>query len=152
MNDEMKGRRGKQGSPYGLWVVSCLFAAALLLVIAAALWTAKTGEEPLAEWEHVNQEVEETLKEWEAGQPDEVVYATVDGKVPINSAPAAQLDTLPGIGPSKAAAIVAYRDEQGPFKTLEDLMKVKGIGKKTYDELLPKITLSLPEAPGSATP
>lgn len=48
----------------------------------------------------------------------------------INEADASALATLPGIGPSKAKAIVEYREKKGAFRQVDDLMKVKGIGKK----------------------
>lgn len=55
--------------------------------------------------------------------------------VNINSADAATLDRLlQGIGPAKAEAIVRYRKEHGPFKRLEDLEKVKGIGPKLLEK------------------
>lgn len=58
-----------------------------------------------------------------------------DGKVNLNTATEAELTTLPGIGPSKAAAILAYREENGGFKTIEDLKNVSGIGDKTFEKL-----------------
>jgi len=58
------------------------------------------------------------------------VAATVD----INSADAPALaSAIKGVGPKKAEAIVAYRKEHGPFKSVDDLAKVKGISKKTID-------------------
>jgi competence protein ComEA len=48
---------------------------------------------------------------------------------------------LPGVGPSKAKAIIAYREEHGPFAAPEDLMKVKGIGQKTFDGLKSRISV-----------
>ncbi|WP_109124805.1 helix-hairpin-helix domain-containing protein [Dyella sp. C11] len=54
--------------------------------------------------------------------------------VNINKADAATLaSSLDGIGPSKAAAIVAYRDEHGPFKSADDLSHVKGVGAATLE-------------------
>lgn len=50
------------------------------------------------------------------------------GVVHLNSASEADLDTLPGVGPATASAIVAYRDEHGPFRTVDDLLEVRGIG------------------------
>lgn len=58
-----------------------------------------------------------------------------DGKININTATEAELTTLSGIGPSKAAAIIAYREENGGFKTIEDLKNVSGIGDKTFEKL-----------------
>lgn len=58
-----------------------------------------------------------------------------DGKININTADEALLSTLPGIGPSKAAAIISYREEHGLFAAPEDLKNVTGIGDKTYERL-----------------
>ena len=54
--------------------------------------------------------------------------------VNINTADAKTLESLNGIGSSKAAAIVEYRQANGPFKTVDDLSKVKGIGEKLVDK------------------
>jgi competence protein ComEA len=61
--------------------------------------------------------------------------------VNLNTATVDQLLALPGIGPSKAAAIVETRQKIGGFKKLEDLMKVKGIGRKTFHKLEPMLKL-----------
>lgn len=66
---------------------------------------------------------------------------TVSGKVNINTADLSQLDTLSGIGPAYAQRIIDYRVSKGGFKTLEELMNVKGIGQKTYDKFKDKISL-----------
>lgn len=49
----------------------------------------------------------------------------------INDATKEEIETLNGIGPSKADAIIAYRDEHGPFQTVDEILKVSGIGEKT---------------------
>ena len=62
--------------------------------------------------------------------------------VNINTADAATLaGSLRGIGQRKAEAIVAYRNENGPFKSVDDLVNVKGIGAKTLEQLRPMIAL-----------
>lgn len=58
----------------------------------------------------------------------------------INQATETELMELPGIGPSKAAAILAYREEAGSFKTPEELTEVSGIGDKTFEQLKELIT------------
>ena len=63
------------------------------------------------------------------------------GKVDINRADSSQLTTISGIGPSKAEAIIAYRQENGPFKKTEDITKVSGIGDATYQKIKDKITV-----------
>ncbi|BCO07704.1 hypothetical protein GF1_00800 [Desulfolithobacter dissulfuricans] len=62
-------------------------------------------------------------------------------KVNINSADAKELATLPGIGKAKAEAIIRYRQEKGNFKTIEDLIKVKGIGKKIIKKIEDEVTV-----------
>ena len=59
----------------------------------------------------------------------------------INTADEAQLTSLKGIGPTKAKAITQYRQEHGPFKTVDDLKHVSGIGDKTLAALRPFITV-----------
>lgn len=67
--------------------------------------------------------------------------AVSTGLVNINTATQAELESLPGIGPSKAAAIIAYRQEHGPFARPEDLQDVSGIGPKTWEGLADKVTV-----------
>lgn len=57
------------------------------------------------------------------------------GKININVADETQLTTLPGIGPAKAKAIIAHREEQGKFQSIEGLKDVTGIGDKTFEQL-----------------
>lgn len=61
--------------------------------------------------------------------------------VNLNTADAALLDTLPGIGPSKASAIIDYRTQHGPFARIEDIQNVSGIGASTYATIAPLITV-----------
>lgn len=67
--------------------------------------------------------------------------APLSALINLNTATAAELDTLPGIGPSKAAAILQYRTDHGPFRTTRELMNVKGIGDSTYDALKDLVTV-----------
>lgn len=62
-------------------------------------------------------------------------------KVNINTASAAELEKLPQVGPKIAQRIIDYRKESGSFKRVEDLMKVKGIGEKTFAKLKDLITV-----------
>ena len=59
--------------------------------------------------------------------------------VDINAAGAAELVSLPGIGPALARRIIAYRGEHGPFGRIEELLDVRGIGPKMLDKIRPKI-------------
>ncbi len=60
-------------------------------------------------------------------------------RVNLNRAPADELETLPLIGPAKAAAIIRWREENGPFARPGDVMKVKGIGPKIYERIAPYV-------------
>lgn len=62
-----------------------------------------------------------------------------DGKVNLNTANETELQTLPGIGPAKAAAIIEFRETNGPFKVIEDLKSISGIGDKTFEKLQDQI-------------
>ncbi|MCX7895616.1 MAG: helix-hairpin-helix domain-containing protein [Thermoanaerobaculum sp.] len=70
--------------------------------------------------------------------------ATVDkgGVVNINTATTQELQLLPRVGPALAQRIVEFREKQGPFKSPEELMRVKGIGEKTFALLKPYVVTS----------
>ena len=72
-------------------------------------------------------------REGEAGLPQ---------RIDINRAEPWLLQALPGIGEVRAQAIVAYRDEHGPFRRIEDLVKVSGIGPATFENLKDYIAVS----------
>lgn len=81
----------------------------------------KLEAEPIAKGRAQAEAEPETKAEAEANE---------EGRLDINQATAAELDTLKGIGPSKAQAIVQDRDKNGKFASVEDLLRVKGIGEK----------------------
>jgi competence protein ComEA len=66
--------------------------------------------------------------------------AADEAPVNLNTATAAELEALPGVGPSKAKAIVDYRSAH-PFQSVEELMNVRGIGEATFEDLRGKITV-----------
>lgn len=66
---------------------------------------------------------------------------TPQGKVNINTADAATLETLPRVGPAMAARIIDWREVNGRFATIDDLMSVTGIGQKTFDGLKELVTV-----------
>lgn len=78
----------------------------------------------------------------EAKKLETVAQAVEDGLVNINTASVEELCTLPGIGASRAADIVRYREKNGDFRTKEDIMKVSGIKQNAYDRLCDRITVS----------
>ncbi|AFG35983.1 competence protein ComEA-like protein with helix-hairpin-helix repeat region [Fervidobacterium pennivorans DSM 9078] len=72
-------------------------------------------------------------------QPTQVSLS--NEKININTASLEELEKLPGIGPSKAQAIIDYRTNNGPFKSIEEIKNVKGIGEKTFEKLKDLITV-----------
>jgi competence protein ComEA len=66
--------------------------------------------------------------------------------VNLNTASAADLEHLPGIGARMAERILEYRQKNGPFKKIEDLMNVKGIGEKNFLKLKARLTVTPPKA------
>ena len=73
------------------------------------------------------------------------VVATVN----LNTASAAEFEGLPGIGAKTAARIIEYRQKNGPFKKVEELMNVRGIGEKNFLKLKPQITVASAKAEAS---
>jgi competence protein ComEA len=69
------------------------------------------------------------------------------GPVNLNTATAGELETLKGVGPVKAKAIVDYRAKNGSFKSVDDLERVSGFGKKTVDSLRADLTVNAGAAP-----
>ena len=72
-----------------------------------------------------------------AGKPAAAAPAVVN----LNTATATQIATLPGVGEKAAQRIIEYREKNGGFKKIEELMNVKGIGEKSFLKLKPRITV-----------
>lgn len=84
----------------------------------------------------------------EVGEPGPVpgegsgsVGFDAEGRVDLNRATQEELETLPGIGPAKAAAIITHRETDGPFATPGDLRAVPGIGERTFQQLADLVTV-----------
>lgn len=67
--------------------------------------------------------------------------SSVGGLININTAGETELEEISGIGPSKAAAIIQYRTENGPFASVDDLINVSGIGPATLETMRPQVTI-----------
>lgn len=86
-----------------------------------------------------------TAAESPGAPPSEPVQKLEAGRtLDVNTATAEQLQLLPGIGPSRAAAIIAERERNGPYRTVEDLARVRGIGPVTVENLRPYVRIGPP--------
>jgi comEA protein len=63
-----------------------------------------------------------------------------DSTININTATLDELTSIPGIGPVTAQRIIDFREENGPFKSVDDLLKVKGVGEKLLDKIRERVT------------
>ena len=68
--------------------------------------------------------------------------AQIAALVNLNTATLAELEALPGVGAKTASRILDYRQKKGPFKKIEELMNVQGIGEKSFLKLKPQITVA----------
>jgi competence protein ComEA len=74
----------------------------------------------------------------------------VTGTININTASAADLQRLPGIGAKTAGRVIEYRQKNGPFKKVEELMNVRGVGEKNFLKLKNQISVGAPKAEHAA--
>ena len=98
--------------------------------------------EKLSDGQMIYFPTEEEARERKASA--EAAGATVeesDGRIDINTADATQLVTIPGIGETRAAAILAYREKNGPFAKVEDIMQVSGIKSALFEKMKDYITI-----------
>ena len=68
-------------------------------------------------------------------------HSNAPRKINLNTATVAQLTTLPGIGPRIAERIVTYRKQHGPFKRIEEIMNVRGVGRKVFGRIRERLAV-----------
>ena len=81
-----------------------------------------------------------------ADEPSSKAAVKTGDRLDINSATVDELIELPGIGETMAGRIVRFREQNGPFQRIEDLLKVKGIGEKSFQKLRPSIKVTPPRS------
>ena len=77
-----------------------------------------------------------------ASKPPVTATTVSTGPVNLNNATAAQIAALPGIGPKTADLVVQYRQKNGPFRKIEEIMNVKGIGEKSFLRIKDRLTVA----------
>jgi len=73
------------------------------------------------------------------GETERVTAAKADGKVDLNRSDLEELMTLPGVGKTRAEAIIAYREEHGGFTSIEEIKNISGIGDAVFEKMKDKI-------------
>ncbi len=124
----------------GAFAVGCFIGAPVWADHHEATEPMPEAAEPMPEAAEPMPEAAEPMPEAAAEPMPEAA-----GPIDINMADAAALQTLPGIGETKAAAIIAHREANGPFATVDALQNVKGIGEKTLGKLKEQITVGASE-------
>jgi competence protein ComEA len=78
-----------------------------------------------------------------------LVTSAAGAALNLNTATKDELVALPGIGPAKAQAIVDYRNQHGPFRSVDEVRKVKGIGEKLFNQIRPELSVTTQKPPAS---
>ena len=132
------------------WLLLLLAAAFLLLMAAASFRMSKAAEG--ADYTITTQRQAPLPAEEAEEEPAEepVEEPAASGPVNVNTAGLEELDTLPGIGPALAQRIIDYREANGPFASLEELLEVKGIGEVTLEKFRDRASVGAAQEPGES--
>ena len=118
--------------------LALVLCAAFFLVCAGRFWLLHGGDAPY----RVSTTRNDTAAASEEGKAEWPVSLLPGERIDLNTALAADLERLPQIGAARAQAIVAWREEYGPFQTTEELMEVSGIGEGIFGQISGYITVS----------
>jgi competence ComEA-like helix-hairpin-helix protein len=118
------------GKPGKFWALITLLLIAVIVIGGVVAWQNYGPNHP----------IRITLAE-ESNAADGVIAETEPQKIDINRAEAWLLEALPGIGPSKAQAIIDYRQQNGGFSDISELLNISGIGQSIYNDIKDKITV-----------
>lgn len=122
----------------------------VLLLVGIGVWMDRSSGPERSAWAGTGQRV--SIAELTGGASRASVDFRAEGAtsgaigggvLDLNRASAAQLELLPGIGPASAARIVAYRDQIGGFRSVEELDGVSGIGARTVERIRPLVRVEL---------
>ena len=118
-----------------------LFFLVISFLIGCGVWAYRRWMEPLpvVEVETSSPPESATVKEVQSFHQSESDTLT---KVILNTASGIELERLPGVGPVMAKRILEYRDKQGPFQSIEELIHIKGIGQKTIKKIEPYLLVN----------
>ncbi|MCW5769839.1 MAG: helix-hairpin-helix domain-containing protein, partial [Phycisphaeraceae bacterium] len=128
----------------GCWTTGAarIFGASVLLfLVGLASWQGWCQSRGTSAWSGVGRAISvlESDGEGERGTRDASSGSIIDGRLDLNRADLAQLELLPGVGPATAARIVAYREQIGGFRTVDELSGVRGIGPRTMERLRERV-------------
>ena len=120
--------------------VILIAAAALFLAFTVGFYAGRHTVRGITVATEATLQLPAIFDEYPAENVDD--FALAEASIDLNTANQLQLEMLPGVGPTLAKRIIAYREETGGFTTTEELMEVYGIGEHTYAEIKPYITVN----------